>query len=382
MTANDLIEQGNALREQTRPWEALNCYAQAFLADPNHFSAWNNYGNVIREIGQPRRAVPFLQHAMAIDPSNTTAPFNLAVAFLLAGDYRQGWPAYESRWNFEHLAGTLPNFDCPRWRGEDIRGRTLLILGEQGLGDSIQFARYALAVANQGIDVALVVPQGLVTLLRNPQALRYTLGLGHELPAFDYWIPIMSLPGVFNQTLENFQSVLHYVSTPPDKRELWRQRLGPKQKLRIGISWSGRRDTWINRHKSVPVEHIRDLIKRHPQHQWINLQVESLDTEMSFLSDTVLESYPGTIQDMSDTAGLMEHLDLVISVDTAISHLAGSMGRPCWIMLNNYATDWRWLLDREDSPWYPSVRLFRQPEIGEWRPVIDKISRWIELFKI
>jgi len=382
MTANDLIEQGNALREQTRPWEALNCYAQAFLADPDHFSAWNNYGNVLREVGQPRRAIPFLEHAMAIDPTNSTAPFNRAVALLLAGDLSRGWPAYESRWNFEHLAGTLPSYSKPRWRGEDIKGRTLLIVGEQGLGDSIQFARYALAVANMGVDVALAVPQGLVRLLTNPRALRYTLGPGDDLPAFDYWTPVMSLPGMFNHTLDNFQQVLHYIDTPPDSRDIWRERLGIKRKLRIGISWSGRRDTWINRHKSVPVEHIRDLIRRHPEHQWVNLQVEALDTEMAFLADTVLESYPGTIRDMADTAGLMDQLDLVISVDTAISHLAGAMGRPVWIMLNNYATDWRWLLGRDNTPWYPSERLFRQPAIGEWRPAIDQISRWITLFKI
>lgn len=382
MDANALIDQGNALREQNRPWEALNCYGQAFLINPDHFSAWNNYGNVLRELGQPRRAIPFLQHAMAIDPSNTTAPFNLAVAHLLAGDYRQGWPAYESRWNFEHLSGTLPKFDRPRWQGEDIKGKTLLLIGEQGLGDSLQFARYALAVSNMGTDVALVVPQGLVTLLRNPQALRYTLAPGDALPEFDYWAPLMSLPGIFGQTLDNFQQVLHYVSSRPDKREEWRKRLGTKNRLRIGISWSGRRDTWINRHKSVPVEHIADLIRRHPNHQWVNLQVEALEDEMAFLADTGLESYPGTIQDMSDTAALLDMLDLVISVDSSVTHLAGAMGRPCWVMLNNYAVDWRWLLDRDDSPWYPSARLFRQPAMGEWRPVIDQISRWIELFKI
>ena len=326
--------------------------------------------------------MPFLEHAMAIDPANTTAPFNRAVALLLAGDLGRGWPAYESRWNFEHLAGSLPNFSQPRWQGEDIKGKTLLIMGEQGLGDSIQFARYALAVANQGVDVALTVPQGLVRLLRNPQALRHTLGPGDQLPTFDYWTPIMSLPALFNQTLDNWQQVLHYVTAPVANREIWRERLGHKKRLRIGISWSGRRDTWVNRHKSVPIEHIRDLIQRHPEHQWINLQVEALEAEMSFLADTGLESYPGTVADMADTAGLMDQLDLVISVDTAVSHLAGAMGRPTWIMLNAYATDWRWLLDRNDSPWYPSARLFRQPKIGEWAPVIDQISRWINLFKI
>jgi len=382
MTADELIEQGNALRAQVQPLQALNCYAQAFLTDPDHFSAWKNYGNVLRELGQPRRAIPFLEHARAIDPSNTVAPFNRAVALLLAGDLQQGWPAYESRWNFEHLAGTLPQFEQPRWQGEDIKGKTLLIVGEQGLGDSIQFARYALACSMQGTDVALVVPDGLVPLLRNPQALRHTLASTDPLPAFDYWVPIMSLPAIFGQTYENFSPVLNYIAAAPDRREVWRQRLGPKRRLRIGISWSGRRDTWINQHKSVPVEHIRDLIQRHGQHQWINLQVDATDQEMGLLTDTGLESYPGTIQDMADTAGLLDNLDLVISVDTAVSHLAGAMGRPTWIMLNRYGVDWRWLLDRTDSPWYPSARLFRQPEIGQWRPVIDQVSRWIDLFKI
>lgn len=382
MDANELINQGNALREQNQPWEALRCYGQAFLINPDHFSAWNNYGNVLRELGQPRRAIPFLQHAMAIDPTNTTAPFNLAVAYLLAGDWQQGWPAYEARWNFEHLANTLPNYSQPRWRGEDIKGKTILLIGEQGLGDTIQFARYALAVANMGVDVALAVPNGLVRLLRNPQALRYTLGSQDALPEFDTWAPLMSLPGIFGQHLENFQPVLSYISAGTEQRTAWRDRLGQKNRLRIGISWSGRRDTWINRHKSVPVEHIRDLILRHPQHQWVNLQVEALDTEMEFLKDTSLENYPGTISDMADTAGLIDNLDLVISVDTAISHLAGAMGRPTWVMLNQYAVDWRWLLDRNDSPWYPSARLFRQQSMGDWAPVIHQISRWIDHFKI
>jgi hypothetical protein len=382
MDANQLIEQGNSLREQNQPHQALECYARAFLIEPDHFSAWNNYGNVLRELGQPRRAIPFLQHAMAIDPANTTAPFNLAVAYLLAGDLARGWPAYEARWNFEHLADTLPKFAQPRWRGEDIKGKTLLLIGEQGLGDTIQFARYALAISNMDIRVIFVVPDGLVRLLHNPQAIGQVLGSRDALPEFDYWAPLMSLPGIFNQTLENWNQVLHYVAAAPDCREAWRPRLGPKNRLRIGISWSGRRDTWINRHKSVPVEHIRDLILRHPQHQWVNLQVEMLESDEAVLKDTGLEFYPGTIRDMADTAGLLDHMDLVISVDTAISHLAGAMGRPTWIMLNRYATDWRWLLDRDDSPWYPSARLFRQPELHDWRPVINQVSRWIDLFKI
>jgi hypothetical protein len=382
MDINNLIEQGNQHREQHRPWEALHCYGQALLADPDSFSAWNNYGNVLRELGQPRRSIPFIQHAMAIDPSNTVAPFNLAVAYLLAGDYTQGWPAYESRWNFEHLSGLLPKFEQPRWAGEDIKGKTILLVGEQGLGDTIQFARYALAISMMGTDVALMVPPGLQKLLRNPQALKYTLVSDDELPKFDCWAPLMSLPGIFRQTLDNFQAPLQYISAPPDSQKIWRSRLGDKTRLRIGISWTGRRDTWINQHKSVPVDMIAQLIARFPQHRWINLQIDMTDQEQTILGKTHLESYPGTIADMADTAGLIDNVDLIISVDSAISHLAAAMGKPTWIMLNKYAVDWRWLLDRDDNPWYPSARLFRQPEIDQWQPVIDKVARFVDIYKL
>jgi hypothetical protein len=304
------------------------------------------------------------------------------VAYLLAGDYTQGWPAYESRWNFEHLSGLLPKFEQPRWNGEDIKGKTILLVGEQGLGDTIQFARYALAISMMGTDVALVVPPGLQKLLRNPQALRYTLSQDEEFPKFDYWAPLMSLPGIFRQTLDNFQAPLQYISAPSDSRQIWRSRLGDKTRLRIGISWTGRRDTWINQHKSVPVDMIVQLIARFPQHRWINLQIDMTDQEQTILGKTHLESYPGTIADMADTAGLIDNVDLIISVDSAISHLAAAMGKPTWIMLNKYAVDWRWLLDRDDNPWYPSARLFRQPEIDQWQPVIDKVARFVDIYKL
>ena len=133
-----LIEQGNALRSSNQPLEALKCYAQAFVAEPDSFSAWNNYGNVIRECGYPARGVPFIQHALTLDPANPVANFNLAVCYLMMGDYARGWPQYETRWNYEHLAGTLPQYSQPRWTGQDLKGRTILVQGEQGHGDNIQ----------------------------------------------------------------------------------------------------------------------------------------------------------------------------------------------------------------------------------------------------
>jgi ADP-heptose:LPS heptosyltransferase len=152
--------------------------------------------------------------------------------------------------------------------------------------------------------------------------------------------------------------------------------------MRVGFFWSGRRDTWINQHKSVPFDVMLDLVRRNPQYQWVNLQVDATEEETSHLMAAGVESYPGTIRNLADTAGLLYHMDVVVGIDSAVSHLAGAMGRPTWIMLNNYATDWRWLLNRNDSPWYKTVRLFRQEKRDEWRPVAVKIEKWLDLNKI
>jgi ADP-heptose:LPS heptosyltransferase len=152
--------------------------------------------------------------------------------------------------------------------------------------------------------------------------------------------------------------------------------------MRIGFSWSGRRDTWINQHKSVPFEKILKLVKSNPQYQWINLQIDCTDEEALQLINAGATLYPDTISNFADTASLISHCDVIVSVDTAISHLAGALGRPTWIMLNRYGVDWRWLLDRDNSPWYVTAKLFRQPEYSNWDPVLQKISKWLELFRV
>lgn len=377
-----MIAQGNQHRAERRYAEALRCYAQVFTEDPDNTSAWNNYGNVTREMGRPDRAIPFLEHCLRLDPQHVTAQFNLAVAYLLMGDYGRGWPAYEARWNYEHLAGTLPNLPRPRWTGQDIKDKTLLLIGEQGLGDTIQFVRFALDIAKRGGKVVLVVPDGCKPLFGVRPPIMATVGFGEDLPEYDYWVPMMSVPALLELTLEKMVAPLSYISPNPEISAQWGQRLGPKRQLRVGFSWSGRRDTWINQHKSVPLPFMLDLIKRQPQHQWVNLQVDCSAEEDQQLADLGVVRYPGTIQTMADTAGLINHLDVVISVDTSVSHLAGAMGRPTWVMLNKFATDWRWLLNRDDSPWYPSARLFRQQEFDDWAPVIDRMARFLDLFKI
>jgi tetratricopeptide (TPR) repeat protein len=382
MNVEHLIEQGNQLRADRDPEKALQCYAMAFVQNPDSAAAFNNYGNVMRECGYPKRALPFLQHAIELDPHNVTAQFNLAVCYLLMGDYARGWPQYEARWNYEHLAGTEPKFSQPRWRGEDIRDKTVLVVGEQGHGDNIQFCRFLYNLHVMGARIKLQVTDGLIPLLGTSSIIEKVAGYNDDMGEFDYWVPIMSIPGILGVTLDNLPKMQSYLNAAPNLSKEWLQRLGPKRKMRVGFSWSGRRDAWLNQHKGVPFPIMLDLVRNNPQYEWINLQADTTEDEALALTDAGASLFPGAITSFADTAALMTHLDVVIGVDTAVSHLAGALGRPTWIMLNSYCTDWRWLLGRDSSPWYDTVRLFRQPVMGDWISVTDKINQYLSWFKV
>jgi hypothetical protein len=377
-----LIAHGNTAREQYQPEQALAYYAQALTQDRHHAGAFNNYGNVLRECGEPAAGIPFLQRAIQLDPTNVTAQFNLGVAYLLAGDYARGWPAYEVRWQYEHLAGTLPNFSQPRWIGQDLKDKTILVCQEQGLGDTIQFIRFLFPLHTAGARVILQTNNNLAPLFAGSPVIDQIVDVNDTPTGFDYWIPIMSIPGVIGVTLENLAPQLAYLGARADLAQQWQETLGPKNRLRVGFCWSGRPDSWINQHKSMPFKTMCDLIRRNPTYEWINLQVECGNESADMLETLGVKKYPGSIRNFADSAGLIHHMDVVISVDTAVAHLAGAMGRPTWIPLNWYGTDWRWLLNRDSSPWYPSATLFRQPKMGDWASVTDKIHKFLSWYKV
>lgn len=382
MTADELIAQGNQYRDHDQPEQALACYAQAFVTDRNNAHAFNNYGHVLRELGDPAGAVPFLQRAAQLDPDHATAAFNLSLAYLLSGDYNRGWSQYEHRWTFEHMAGTLPQYDQPRWTGQDLEGKTVFVVGEQGLGDQIQFVRFIKDLTSKKATVVMSVSDSLIALFSNSGSQFQVIAAGQVPEHFDYWIPAMSLPSVLKYNLQNLPQNLFYITADAKKTESWKQTLGLKHRLRVGFCYSGRRDAWLNRHKGMRVEDMLTLIERNPDYDWICLQLDADAEDLERLQKAGAKIYHDHIQNFGDTAALVHHLDVVISVDTAVAHLAGAMGRPTWIALNTYATDWRWLLDRDSSPWYPSVRLFRQTSMSDWSTVLDRMHQHLKLFKI
>jgi hypothetical protein len=382
MTPDELIEAGNNCREQNNPEEALRCYARAFAQDRNSASAFNNYGNVLREIGEPEAAIPFLQRSIQLAPGGSVNNFNLSVAYLLSGDYERGFAQYESRWHFEHLAGSLPTFAQPRWTGQDLKNSTLLVRQEQGLGDVIQFSRFLVHVKSLGAKIVLQVNNNLAPLFAGSSVIDQIIDINDVPEKFDYWIPVMSIADVIGLRLENLPQQLSYLSARHDLIQQWHQQLGHKNRIRVGFCWSGRPDSWINRHKGIPFETMIKLIQRNPACEWVNLQIECSAQQQQELDAMGVKSFRNSIRNFADTAALIHHMDVVISVDTAVAHLAGALGRPTWIPLNWYGVDWRWLLARDSSPWYPSARLFRQPSLGDWESVTDRIHQYLGWFKV
>lgn len=382
MNSHLLVAQGNQLRSQHQPQQALACYAQAFVADPENPHAWNNYGNVLRECGWPNRAIPFLQHAIALEPNNSTALFNLAVSYLAMGDWKQGWQWYEHRWNFEHLAGTLPQYNAPRWIGQDLRDKTIFVIGEQGHGDNIQFVRYLYNLHVAGARIIFSTTDGLIPMFSQNSIIHQVIGHGDTPEHFDYWSPLMSLPGVLGITLDNIPSTINYLNPESELFRKWQDWLGPKTRMRVGFAWSGRRDNWLNEHKGMPFEKMLHLIEKNPRYEWINLQADADKEQQKALAKVGVKLFPNQVGNFADSAALISHCDVVITVDTAVAHLSGALGRPTWLMLNWFAACWRWLTVREDSPWYSTMRIFRQPAQDDWDSVTSRVSQYLNWFKV
>jgi tetratricopeptide (TPR) repeat protein len=366
------LSRGVALKELKRVEEALASYDRAIAIKPDYADAYYNRGNALKELKRVEEALASYDRAIALKPDCAEAYWNKSLALLVAGEFVQGWDLYEWRWKRETFTSPKRNFSQPLWPGtEDIVGKTLLLHAEQGLGDTIQFCRYAKLVKALGARVILEVPKALLGLLSGLEGVDELIEKGKALPAFDCHCPLLSLPLAFKTDLTNIPSPKPYLAASSQKTAEWAQRLGAKSKPRVGLVWSGSTAYKNDPNRSLT---LQQLLPHLPGCcEYVSLQKEVREVDAQVLEGSGIGHYEQHIKDFVDTAALCQLMDLVISVDTSVAHLAGALGKTTWVLLP-YAPDWRWLLDRDDSPWYESVKLYRQDASREWLSVLETLE--------
>jgi tetratricopeptide (TPR) repeat protein len=367
---------GNAIWELGQPDPAVACYRTAIALRPNDTDASLNLGTALKELGRLDEAAACYRDVLALEPQHPEAHCNLGIVLLAQGKLAAGWQEHEWRWQTPQLIKARRDFTQPQWRGGAASGRTLLIHAEQGFGDTIQFCRYTEQAAARGLRVILEVQPPLVRLLQGLPGTDRVLGRGEALPAFDLHCPMLSLPMAVGVTLENICGVAPYLQADPAQVAAWQKRLaemtGPG--LRVGLVWAGnprshsRSLAAVDRRRSLPAGRLTALFKA-PGLQFFSLQKAGPSAPDELPLIDVMDE----MQDFADTAALIANLDLVISVDTAVAHLAAALGKPVWL-LDRFDACWRWFTGRRDSPWYPSLRLYRQPQPGDWDSVLAQVT--------
>ena len=359
---------GVALVSVGRPSDALACFNRALAIRPDDAMAMNNRGNALSDLRRNDEALASYERALALAPDSATIRYDLALFRLLLGDFARGWLEHEWRWKQPKWAAIRRDFAQPLWLGaEPLDGKTLLLHHEQGLGDTLQFCRYARLAAARGARVVLVVQPPLVPLLTGLDSVAEVLPTGAALPPFDFHCPLLSLPLAFGTRPETIPPPI-VPRSDPTRLAVWCERLGEKSRPRIGLAWSGNPGNRNDRNRSLALAELAPLLSQ--DFEWISLQKDVRADDGS-----VLTAYPGIRHfgaGFADTAALIELTDLVIAVDTSIAHLAGTMGKRVWILLA-FNADWRWPKDGDDSPWYPTARLFRQPALGDWASVVERL---------
>jgi tetratricopeptide (TPR) repeat protein len=400
---------GIALAAQGRFAEAIACYRRALKLKPDYADAHNNLGNSLRQEGQVAEAAAALEQALRLKPDYAEAHNNLAIvrmrqgrieqalegyaeavrlkpeyaeahcnralAWLLQGNFEQGWPEYESRWGTKDFKPR--DFQQPRWDGTPLEGRTILLWCEQGLGDTLQFVRYAALVRQRGGVVLLEAPPRLLPLLKSCPGIDRLLPAGGPLPDFEVQAPLLSLPGLLRTTLETIPAPVPYLSPEPQRLRRWGEELRAIPGFKIGIAWQGSPTYGGDRHRSIPLKHFEPLA-RLPGVRLVSLQKKAGREQLAAVAGDwgVLDLAPRLDEDggaFLDTAAVLPHLDLLVCSDSAVVHLAGALGVAAWVALP-VARDWRWLRERSDCPWYPSLRLFRQRRWGDWDEVFRRIA--------
>lgn len=367
---------GIALRRKGNLDESIVQYRKALELKPAYAEVHNNQGNLYQDGGSLRDAVAAYRQAIAIRPDFALAHYNLGFALLLQGDMEAGWPEHEWRLKNEKKPRVFPK---PQWTGEDLHGKTILLWGEQGIGDNIQFVRYAPLVAARGGRILLQCRPEINRLLKSSPALGEVVNSSGDLPPYDCHCALMSLPWLFKTDLKSIPVSIPYLHPEPALVESWKQRLGPPDgQLRIGLVWAGNPQFKDDRTRSMNIKQLAPLAAVHGV-KFLSLQKGAAEAQAKNPPPGLeLIDLGPELKDFADTAAAMSVLDLIITTDTSVPSLAGALGRPVWTMLQ-FSPDFRWLLGREDSPWYPTMRLFRQTSRGDWKGLVDRVAQALNI---
>lgn len=372
--ANTCNNVGAALQSLGRDVEALQWFDRAVSLHKDHVVALINKASSLQQLRRFDEAVGIYHHVKAVDPASTEPDWNLSFVALLNGNFETGWAGREIRWS---RPSSFPNIPLPMWLGnEPLEGKSILIVSDEGMGDAIQFARYIPMVAERGARVVFAVQDPLLLLMSDLPGVSQCIPVSAIAPngwaTCDFHCSIMSLPLAFKTALDTIPPLLqHWPSIAKDRVRTWEDRLGAHNKLRVGLVWSGHPAHKNDHNRSLPLDMLARVLD-------VDATFVSLQKEPRLRDQATLREHPGIIDltaslsDLSETAALISCLDLVITVDTSVAHLAASVGRPTWVLLP-YSPDYRWLLDRDDSPWYPTVRLFRQTETRDFGSVLDRV---------
>ena len=364
--------RGVLLQELKHFDESLANFDKAISLKPDYHEAYSNRGILLEDMRQLEEALASYDKAISLKPDFAEAYWNKSLTLLLSGNFNLGWQLYEWRWKKDDFTSPGRNFTQPLWLGnESISGKTILLHSEQGLGDTIHFCRYVPLVAELGAQIILEVEPSLFGLLNSLPGSSRLVIKGSPLPEFDYHCPLMSLPLAFKTRLNTIPGTLPYLKSDPDKLAYWKNRLGQKTTPRVGLVWRGSVTHRHDDNRSIP---LSAMIPHLPEgFTYVSLQKEVRDADKSTLESNRNIIHPGDeLKDFTDTAALCDLMDVVISVDTAVAHLNGALGNPTWVLLP-FSPDWRWLLDRADSPWYPSLRLFRQQKPDDWNEAFGRL---------
>jgi len=374
--AEVLANRGAALRRTNRIVEALADYDLVLASGTATPTVLVNRGIALAALNRHAEAIAQYERALALDPRHAPAHFHRGLSRLVTGDLAGGFADNEWRWGGSETQAPARELPGKRWTGtQDLKGATLLLYTEQGLGDTIQMARYASVAKQRGARVVLEVHPPLKRLLSSVPGVDTIVGMGQPLPPFDFHCALMSAPLAFGTTLENIPQPFRYVSVEAAAKAHWALDTPHR---RAGFAWSGSRTLVNDINRSIPLALMRPLFDR--VSTAVSLQKDVRDEDRPALAGARLGQANEALNNFADTAALIEHLDLVVTVDTSVAHLAGAMGKSVWILLP-FSPDWRWLLDRTDSPWYPTARLFRQPRPGDWAPVIDEVAAALAVLK-